>query len=202
MWDGSTSEGGNVKRLFRYLFTLCSAVSLLLCVTVCALWGRSYGVSDDLAWIVQHETQQERSRRQTRFGIGMVDGEIHVGRGSRTWNPEFGTFDLEPAFSWSTRANESRFTVPGASFWRRLGFSYQRTRSFSSILSYSFNSDDVVLPFWAIAVATALLPACFVAARRTARRHCRLSLCPICGYDIRASPERCPECGTATKAAT
>src|SRR5687768_14703719 len=37
-----------MRRLARRLFTLCSALSLLLCVAVCVLWVRSYWVADKL----------------------------------------------------------------------------------------------------------------------------------------------------------
>ncbi len=53
-----------------------------------------------------------------------------------------------------------------------------------------------VIPYWAI---TALLAIPLVA--RTARilRHRALppNHCRACGYDMRATPDRCPECGAA-----
>lgn len=53
---------------------------------------------------------------------------------------------------------------------------------------------------WKIAALTAVLPtfgAARVLRRRAMRRrHLRTRHCPICGYDLRASSQRCPECGT------
>jgi hypothetical protein len=58
----------------------------------------------------------------------------------------------------------------------------------------------VVLPYWALGVAATLLPiarallAIFRLERR--RRLNRVGLCPRCGYDLRGTPDGCPECGT------
>jgi hypothetical protein len=67
-------------------------------------------------------------------------------------------------------------------------------------------SDRIVLvPCWLAALACALLPGIWVTRwRRTrnARRRLAAGLCPRCGYDLRGSPGRCPECGTPAEYGT
>ena len=58
---------------------------------------------------------------------------------------------------------------------------------------------EVWVPHWFLVGMTAPLPAMWL--RRWVRwrtRH-RRGLCPACGYDLRASPEHCPECGAAVQ---
>src|SRR5438874_1488442 len=54
---------------------------------------------------------------------------------------------------------------------------------------------DIDLEF-ALMIASSILPASWIVFRLRRRRRFERGLCQSCGYDLRASPDRCPECGT------
>jgi len=54
------------------------------------------------------------------------------------------------------------------------------------------------IPHWALVMATAPIPLWRVIHSRALRRRKREGLCAACGYDLRATPGRCPECGGVT----
>jgi hypothetical protein len=182
----------DMRRVARHLFTLCSAVSLLLCVAVCALWARSYYVSEDVGVI------------RPRFGVSAhsAKGGVRLGFYTLTYPSEA---SLRLAYEYPgdvlqyTRFSKSNAGYPlwpaGPSILASLGFDLHvgTSKAGGNILShYRF----ATLPYWSLVGVLALLPAAqsVYLVRQRKRRRC--GRCPTCGYDLRASPQRCPECGT------
>ncbi len=56
----------------------------------------------------------------------------------------------------------------------------------------------LTIPFWACMAVSAILPAYSLLKTRGRQRRRKLGLCALCGYDLRATSYRCPECGTVT----
>ena len=64
---------------------------------------------------------------------------------------------------------------------------------------FSMASRTYGLPCWLVAPVLALWPLTsigfLIRRRRKQRERERFGFCQLCGYDLRASPGRCPECG-------
>ena len=52
-----------------------------------------------------------------------------------------------------------------------------------------------ILSYRLLALVTAILPSLWFVRRCLPARHKCAGHCPICNYDLRATPDRCPECG-------
>jgi hypothetical protein len=57
------------------------------------------------------------------------------------------------------------------------------------------------LPFWMLTLPVGVLGWLIGRRGRLKRRRLRRGLCIACGYDVRMSPDRCPECGLTTSPA-
>ena len=60
---------------------------------------------------------------------------------------------------------------------------------------------EYTIPYWSVALLFGLAPAARLIGILRLRRLTQSGRCPTCGYDLRATPERCPECGTIPAAA-
>jgi hypothetical protein len=87
---------------------------------------------------------------------------------------------------------------PPAGLWRRMGFGFGNR--FSPDQFDDFWS--VSAPHWAMLLALVAAPLAAVGTRLRRRRRRSRGLCPACGYDVRASRDRCPECGALPPPAT
>jgi len=74
-----------------------------------------------------------------------------------------------------------------------LGFTVARGTSRAGPFRY------VVVPYWFVVLLTAILPVRWWLVRRRRRGRAFAGRCLDCGYDLRGTPGRCPECGAAAE---
>jgi hypothetical protein len=188
-----------MKKLRRIIFNGLTVLSLLLCVATTVMWFRSYGVGDYWACNslsnhqnttrADYDTEREylanRSIEEYRMGseFGIVWAQHETGWDTfNQWHP--------PQF-WSGYPQPA--PLEGTTVLGKLGFGHHGGAVWSS------KAWIVSVPHSALAVTLAVPPAVWVALRlrlyRRSRRRARRQ-CPVCGYDLRATPNRCPECGS------
>jgi hypothetical protein len=182
-----------MAQMKRRLFTLLSALSLLLCVAVVVLWVRRYWSSDTLV-----------VRRPLT-----LDGNFSVHREWYVWSSGNG---LGARYKWSRQDLTSIDRKDWLDFWENqqgvflasdkpdrvpdfpaAGPTHRFGIGWTGESRVGYHELTLMAPHWLLALTASVLPAAWV--WRRVHPVSRAGLCPSCGYDLRATPERCPECG-------
>ena len=169
----------------RRMFNLLAAVSLVLCLAFGVSWIRSYSGSDQLEFIIDNGRDPWRFvRDETAHGIVALEWG-HVGRQRRA---------PRTYFFYIRRPEPNNIDLPvhpaGYGF-RVLGFGFAYDPTPIGIVH------SLYAPHWFLMLLTALPAVSWTRRALRRRQRERLRLCRNCGYDLRATPDPCPECGTA-----
>ncbi len=164
----------NTVAVFRKTLTILSLLGLLLSV---GLWGASY-------YGIEYQMTVEKRRDMHMEWFTLWNGSLTY------WGTSSVMFGLTPLPDISLeemRAHE----------WHFKDDVLIRGLARSAWQLPHFMKDLVIIPLGTASVAFAMpIGATWVICFRRRRKREMLGLCLKCGYDLRGSKERCPECGS------
>lgn len=170
----------------RRLLTFASVISLLLCMAAAALWVRNSSHATEFVWPAKR-----------------VSDGYHLNLHGATWRGRLAVARLFEAYDYGGEFKLLRFSkrddMNEAMDWdgilqrahARWGFAAAMPPTPGSAREFVFAT-----PCWFLTLAFASMPFGWAVLRLRRRRRARLGQCATCGYDLRASTDRCPECGT------
>jgi len=194
---------------------LVIAVRLLALFCLCAIlliWFRSYFAFDMISYVQDRQTPEHFTRRiwSVRSSHGGV--MLEYIRSINPANPQIlNTFLADAArrgWNWDR-------DVPRAYPYRYGPAPYSRGRLHDTAFFFgiewsageearSWGTADLfmpslTLPYWLPALPLALFALPWLRRTIIQRRRRQRGCCLHCGYDLRESPDRCPECGTVPR---
>ena len=171
--------------MYRRLLNLLTALSLLLCVAVMALWVRSRTTYD----VLEYQTADGKL-----YVVYSLYGDLFLCKVNREPNLQYALvgFEYRSQPPWKEWVSWTASTPAPFHAKRLMGIGVIRGQDFGKL----------VLAYWLLAAGFLILPAWRVSQNRRKQRLRRRGLCPGCGYDLRATPDRCPECGAAASVNT
>jgi hypothetical protein len=174
-----------MRRLARRSFVLAALLSALVFAATCVLWWRSYARYESFTVV----------RPTWHCGVTSVRGGMSL----CLW-----TFGFPDAQSLQQKRSRQRRSWSHQSMatttMNHIAYGFYSS-SGTSAKGFRQDARFFTFPHWSLAAASAVAPLAYVVhlLRRRARPP---GHCAACGYDLRASPDRCPECGALAAAIT
>jgi hypothetical protein len=187
----------------RRLLNLLTAVSLLLCVAAVALWVRSYRVGDWTIYLREGDPDDVLAGRLyaslTEWSVYSTKGRVEISWISYT--PGNGIQANRGVFEgWQREECDPDQWGIGPPPDNRFGFAWRYEEylrpydnGMAVVANLPLRHRLIAGPHWLAALLLAVPPGRFVYKRL--RRDAKPGHCRRCGYDLRATPGLCPECG-------
>jgi hypothetical protein len=179
----------------RRMLNFLAALSLLPCVATAGMWVRSHAAADYVSYYRSVGSGRDVMSRDRILSVASAEGAAIVST-MHILRPH-GGFESGAWTGWRYRRAPSHpdlipialatpvFGAPVTVDVGGAGFAIQ----------YRNGRFTAMAPWWSLLAAAGLGPGVWAWGRRRAGRRTSRGLCPSCGYDLRASPDRCPECG-------
>jgi len=190
---------------FRKVGTL---ISMMLFLTVLLVWLRSFRIDEELVWTGGHSNSWRRYEfLSANHGIrlGFLERTLTSAPPQDERNQNYIAEDHGLKYSrntarsaWDPVALDSGRSgvVPGDHFWQWHQFAYYSGQFRSSgaqiTMRYLRFPHILLILILALPVGIAIIS---IIRRKRSRSGQIQTLCAKCGYDLRATPNRCPECG-------
>jgi hypothetical protein len=178
-----------MKCFRRWIFNISAALSLVVLFAIIAVWIRSEFDYDAFIKIVVDSA----AGKHFNYVIIADSGRLVLFRdeapSNNTWRNRPWTH--VPAHSYVGKGPHGDFdNVRWIWLWRGpLGAPPFGVRT------------ELVLRLWMLAVISAVMPAKWAFQRLRGQTKDTSGYCSRCGYDLRATPDRCPECGKVVERA-
>ena len=183
--------------MIRRLFTLASAVWLLLCAATVLTWVRS-----DRRWLAVYREDQRVLKTSSLWVAASFKGSVWLYH--ENYNGTLRQQRFAPDLYWGAGflADAPDFAMlddtlleEGPARFRHRWPEWHRDNR------WVVGSQLIICPDWIIVAVTGLLPLSWLVRYQRSRARRRKMRCVNCGYDLRATPDRCPECGTVRRGA-